>query len=45
MGNSQITLSSEIISKLIEEALFMRTRSYIPYSGFAVGAALLAVQY
>ena len=42
MGNSQITLSSEIISKLIEEALFMRTRSYIPYSGFAVGAALLA---
>ena len=42
MGNNQITLSSEIISKLIEEALFMRTRSYIPYSGFSVVASLLA---
>lgn len=41
MENNQVALSSEIISKLIEEALFMRTRSYIPYSKFAVGAALL----
>ena len=36
------TLSGELISKLIGKALFMRSRSYSPYSAFSVGAALLA---
>lgn len=41
MGNQQITLGDEVISDLIGEALLMRKSSYSPYSGFAVGAALL----
>lgn len=35
-------LTEEKIQQLIREAVKMLQRSYIPYSGFAVGAALLA---
>lgn len=41
MENNQIKLPPEIIEELIGKALFMRERSYCPYSGFSVGAALL----
>lgn len=42
MGENKTALSGELISELIGEALFMRSRSYSPYSEFAVGAALLS---
>ena len=41
MENNQIKLPPEIIEELIGKALSMRERSYCPYSGFSVGAALL----
>lgn len=41
MENNQIKLPPEIIEELIGKALSMRERSYCPYSGFLVGAALL----
>lgn len=41
MENNQIKLPPEIIEELIGKALLMRERSYCPYSGFSVGAALL----
>ncbi|MGN0306522.1 MAG: cytidine deaminase [Lachnospiraceae bacterium] len=36
------TLKQDVIEKLIETALAQRFFSYAPYSGFRVGAALLA---
>lgn len=41
-GTSEIELSQEMIGKLIETANAQLTYSYSPYSGFKVGAALLA---
>ena len=35
-------MTSEVIKKLSEAALDVRKKAYCPYSGFAVGAALLA---
>ncbi|MGN0307214.1 MAG: cytidine deaminase [Lachnospiraceae bacterium] len=35
-------LTKDILEKLIETALAQRAFSYVPYSGFKVGAALLA---
>lgn len=34
-------LGAEVVRKLIEQATEARTRAHVPYSGFAVGAALL----
>ena len=36
-------MTSEVIKKLSEAALDVRKKAYCPYSGFAVGAALLCV--
>ena len=35
-------MTNEVIKKLSEAALDVRKKAYCPYSGFAVGAALLA---
>ena len=35
-------MTNEVIKKLSEAALNVRKKAYCPYSGFAVGAALLA---
>ena len=35
-------MTNEVIKKLSEAALDVREKAYCPYSGFAVGAALLA---
>ena len=37
----QNTLSQETVRKLCETAVAMRQKSYVPYSHFRVGAALL----
>ena len=39
--NKGLSLSGEDLSSLIEKALKMRSFSYCPYSGYAVGAAVL----
>jgi cytidine deaminase len=36
-----MSLPKEIIDKLVKEAINARTKAYIPYSTYAVGAALL----
>ena len=41
MINTENSISEETVKRLIEEALAARKYAYIPYSGFAVGAALL----
>lgn len=42
MADTTGNLKEEMIARLAQAALAMRQRSYAPYSGFAVGAALLA---
>lgn len=42
MADSMRSLKVEEMERLAQTALDMRRRSYVPYSGFAVGAALLA---
>jgi cytidine deaminase len=37
-----MTISPEVRTQLIQRALAMRERAYCPYSGYRVGAALLA---
>ena len=41
-GNEQNRMEKVTVQMLIERALEARTYSYSPYSGFQVGAALLA---
>ena len=37
-------MDKEMIKELIEVAIKARTKSYSPYSGFSIGAALLTIE-